>query len=100
MNERGGARTLLIRSFFSNHERPRSLPYRPRFTIYTPTPTQRLRFPMTWTPLALHEVRDGKRVSGQATTKLLGWLAGRARVKRLHIGAYGTWCTVRSLYHC
>lgn len=73
------------------------MPYRPRFSIYTAT--NALRFPMTWTPMALHEARDGKLASGQASTKMLGWRDGRKFLKPLHIGAYGTWRTVRALYH-
>jgi hypothetical protein len=65
--------------------------YRPRLTIYTLT-TQ-LRWPMTWTPMALHEARDGKLVSGQNMTKLLGWREGRKRLKRSHT----TWDTVRMM---
>ena len=69
------------------------MPYRPRFSIYTATAA--LRFPMTWTPMALHEERDGKLRSGQATTKVLWWREGRKYLKRLHVGAYGTWRTIR-----
>lgn len=65
--------------------------YRPRLTIYTPT--RQLRQPVAWTPMALHEMRDGKRVSGQAVTKMLGWRDGRKRLKR----TYNTWDTVRLL---
>ncbi len=63
--------------------------YRPRLTIYTQT--KHLRWPMTWTPMALHEERDGKLVSGQNTTKMLGWREGRKRLKRLGL----TWDVVR-----
>ena len=62
-------------------------PYHAGLTIYTPT--ERLRRPMTWTPMALHEARDGKLVSGQATTKV--WRHGRKRMKRLSL----TWDVVR-----
>lgn len=63
--------------------------YRPRLTIYTPT--KALRFPMTWTPMALYEARDGKLRSGQAMTKVLWWREGRRRMKRLSL----TWDVVR-----
>ena len=68
--------------------------YRPRLTIYTPTTM--LRWPMTWTPMALHEARDGKLVSGQNMTKMLGWRAGRKRLKQTCM----TWDTVRLLRAC
>jgi len=68
--------------------------YRPRISIYTPTGA--LRWPMAWTPMALHEMRDGKKVSGQNATKMLGWRAGRKYIKRLQTGAYGTWCVIRT----
>lgn len=63
--------------------------YRPRLTIYTPT--QHLRWPMAWTPMALHEMRDGKLVSGQNMTKTLGWREGRKLLKRTAL----TWDVVR-----
>ena len=66
-------------------------PYYSGLTIYTPT--KRLRHPMTWTPMVLHEMRDGKLVSGQATTEILGWREGRKRLKRTPT----TWHTVRML---
>lgn len=71
------------------------MPYRPRFSIYTPT--ERLRFPMTWTPLALYEARDGKLVSTQRPRDFMWWQpAERKYLKRLHLGAYGTWRTIRA----
>lgn len=62
-------------------------PYRPRLTIYTPT--RQLRQPMTWTPMALHEMRDGKLRSGQNATVV--WRSGRKWLKRTSI----TWDVVR-----
>ena len=67
----------------------RVCPHYSGFSIYTDT--KRLRHPMTWTPMALHEARDGKLVSGQAMTKV--WRQGRKRLKRTHM----TWDTVRML---
>lgn len=68
--------------------------YRPRFSISVPV--KQMRFPMAWTPMALHEARDGKRVSGQATTKVLyGAMEGRKYLKRTQ----KTWHAIRVLYH-
>lgn len=71
--------------------------YEPRWSIYTPS--NRLRFHPAWTPMELHEERDGKLRSGQNSTKVLWWRAGRKHLKRLQTGAYGTWTLIRMLAH-
>lgn len=72
------------------------MPYRPRFTIYTPT--RRLRWPKAWTPMELHEARDGKMRSTQRARDYGWWQKqGRQYLKPVHTGAYGTWRLIRVL---
>lgn len=48
--------------------------------------------------MELHEARDGKLVSGQQSTKVLGWREGRKYIKARHVGAYGVWRLICILY--
>lgn len=67
--------------------------YRPRFSIFTSS--KRLRFPMAWTPMMLHEDRDNFLRSVQLKETEPWWQPERKYLKRLHT----TWHTIRAIYH-